>query len=486
MLKFEDYAMSNVDVLQVVDRNYRIVFNSRFESAFGTVEPGYHPEDYLGRNFFEVYPGISRNHSSIVRTMSTGKVTVRRRQRYTDYKGRSFLSDNVTIPIMSRGKILGVFELNKDITTIKDLEAQGDPDDQNPEQITFDSILTQNAVMRENIHRAKMFATNKAPIFIYGETGTGKELFAQAIIHACNVPYSKVVAHNCASVPEALMESALFGSVKGAYTGAENRKGLFEAANGGILFLDEFNSMPYSVQGKLLRVLQDGSFRPLGSNTEKKVDVKVIAAMNEDPMEAIRQKKLRSDLFYRLGANMIKLIPLRERGEDIQWFTSYYIQQFSQLYHKNVTGLTAELQDLFLQYSWNGNIREMKNVIDSMVNICDGDTLSTDHLPIYLYDILQDYRVRKVWQEDLDQLVSRRIEVPRAAVSPAPAPLPDLTDGAEECLDLNLALKRTERELIGRALQLAKGNKTAAAALLRIPRQTLNYKLSQLKEVPEL
>jgi len=270
-----------------------------------------------------------------------------------------------------------------------------------------------------------------------------------------------VVIQNCAAVPENLIESILFGTSRGAYTGAENKKGLFEEADGGILFLDELNAMPYQVQGKLLRVLQDGGFRPVGSNSEKTVNVKVIAAINIDPMKAIESKALRNDLFYRFSSSMIHLIPLRERKEDIAYYVEHYIKEFNAIYGKNVIGISNDFQDFLSTYSWNGNVRELKHVIESMIGTAEGCQLDICHLPAYMYDRI--HGEVSGWSSE-----ERAIQLSNVP--------PDSTGS----LNLSENVQNMEIKLIKKALQLCGGNRTKASDLLGIPRQTLNYKIGKL------
>ena len=270
------------------------------------------------------------------------------------------------------------------------------------------------------------------------------------------VPKEKRVILNCAATPENLIESILFGTVKGAYTGAENHKGLFEQADGGTLFLDELNSMPYTVQARLMRVLQDGTFRPLGASHDKTVNVKVIAAMNVDPEQAVKAHILRKDLFYRFSGGLLFLKPLRERPDDIELFTSYYKSFYCRMYDKKVAGISPQLRRAFLSYSWEGNVRELKNAVEVMVSRArDGELLSFSHLPDYL---------------------QMRIGQPIA-----PDAVPELCDG-DVSLDYAAVMHKTEQALLRRALETAKGNRTKAAELLGLPRQTFNYKLRSLDE----
>jgi len=306
--------------------------------------------------------------------------------------------------------------------------------------------------MKENIRRAKIFSQSSSASLIYGETGTGKELFVQAMANYSGLAREKFVVLNCAAVPENLMESIVFGSVKGAYTGADNRVGIFEQAENGILFLDEINSMPLMIQAKLLRVLQDGVVRKLGSNKEKKINVKVIGAMNVDPVEAIEKNHLREDLFYRLSSNLIELVPLRDRKEDISIYVDYFVDKLNRTYNRKVEGISSGMMDIFYNYDWKGNVRELKHILESMISITNEKILTSKHLPLYMKD-----RISKEGTKGKKNLMK-----------------------AVPMISLNEALEKTERELINRALLWTKGHQTKAAEILGIPRQTLKYKIKKL------
>ncbi len=334
--------------------------------------------------------------------------------------------------------------------------------------VTFDKILTNNEQMKFSIEKAKLLATLPNPTLIYGETGTGKELFAQSMIDYSQVPKSKVVIQNCAAVPENLMESILFGTVKGVYTGAENMKGLFEQADGGVLFLDELNSIPYGVQSKLLRVLQDGTFRPLGSNKDKQVNVKVIAAMNVDPVEAMEKNVIRSDLFYRLSGGLISLLPLRERKEDIKLFIDYYLRSFSATYNKNVKGMSTEAERMFMEYPWPGNVRELRNTIESMiVSLKDGNIISEKEIPIYIKE-------RMKLQPDNSREMSNS---PDNGGENWPQEFEGNEDGV---INYHEIMENVEKRLIETAIAKSGGNIKEAGRLLGIPRETLRYRIKKL------
>ncbi len=465
-----DFAMKKVDYILIVNKDFEIVYNSRYDAKMGN-KPSAPGEN----NFFAMYPSLAKNTSSIAKTMSTGVPIFREAQEWSDSKGKVYVTQNLTLPIFHEGKVEGVIELTKDLTTVGDVERKEDylqrvkdegkfhPNRENNRKICFDDILTINDEMIAAIEKTKVFALNDTPVLIYGETGTGKEMFAQALINYAAGPKQKIIVQNCAAVPENLIESILFGTTRGSYTGAENKKGLFEEADGGIFFLDEINSLPYHVQGKLLRVVQEGTFRPIGSNQEKRVNVKIIAAMNIDPMEAIEKNILRKDLFYRLSGNMIYLPPLRERPEDIEYFVDNYIDYFNEVYNKQVKGISEELRHVFLKYDWEGNVRELKHVIESMVSMSKNEILQCSELPLYLHSKFnKEDKKKEELRPDTDAADSLHIDL-------------------KDCnCNLRSAVEELEKEMITRILSRTKGNKTKTGQILGIPRQTLKYKMGKL------
>ncbi len=472
MININGLKLNSVDYILIVDREFSIIYNTRYDNRLNVSTDKLDKSEYINKNFFEIYPSIEKETSSIVRCMTSGEIIVKKYQKFEDFKGRIYCTHNITIPIIIKGKINGVIEFVKDVTTIDNIENEkgswtsGELENSgvNFRNITFDNIITNSRSMRSVIEQAKIFTNTHNPTLVYGETGTGKEMLVQAMISYSGIPRRKVIIQNCAAVPENLIEAILFGTSKGAYTGSENRKGLFEVGDGGIIFLDEINSMPYSVQGKLLRVLQDGSFRPVGSNEEKFVNVKVIAAMNIDPMIAIEKNELRRDLFYRLSSSMIKIPSLRERKEDIQYFVDYYIQEFNKIYLKDVKRISTKLEKIFMDYEWEGNVRELKHIIESMICITDDEILDIHHLPAYMYD--------RIYQEN-------SCTPPKKLIKDE-AIREDTENLNEEEYNLNKILKAKEREVIEKALRITKGNKTKAGELLGIPRQTLKYKMDKL------
>ena len=466
MLNIGNLVVDSLDYILIVDKNYRIVYNTRYDATLNNRSKEYDSQDVLNKYYFDVYPELKRSESSVVRCIETGQIVIMKHQTYYDYLGRKFITNNVTFPIMRRGNLVAVVEL------AMDSDEEGKTDTVSSRKfdefvlrlkkdaglITFDTILTDDDRMKKAIEQAKILATLPNPVLIYGETGTGKELFAQSMINYSGVPKNKVVIQNCAAVPDNLMESILFGTVRGVYTGAETRKGLFEEADGGVLFLDEISSIPYTVQAKLLRVIQDGTFRPLGAANDKQVNVKIIGAMNVDPVKAIGEGTFRSDLFYRFSSGFISLVPLRERKEDIKLFIKYYVDYFAQVYSRNITGIDRRVEDIFLNYSWEGNVRELRNVIEAMV-------VSDQDKQVMGYDELPDYFIHKLSQEETiyEKLVNETEENTEA-----------------DRLTYHELMDRYEERIIRGALEEAGGNVSRAGELLDIPRETLRYRMKKL------
>lgn len=467
-----DFRMKKVDYVLVVNKDFKIVYNSRYDREMGSK-----PLGHDGKDFFTTYPSLDKATSSIAKTMSTGIPIFKEAQEWSDINGKVYVTQNLTLPIFHEGKVQGVIELTNDLTTVGDVERKEDylqkvrmegkfhPNRESDAKISFDDILTINDEMLVAIEKTKVFALNDNPVLIYGETGTGKEMFAQALINYAAEPKQKIIIQNCAAVPENLIESILFGTTKGSYTGAENKKGLFEEADGGIFFLDELNALPYHVQGKLLRVLQEGTFRPIGANYEKKVKVKIVAAMNIDPMETIEKNIIRKDLFYRLSSSMIYLPPLRERRDDIEYFVDNYIDMFNGVYQKNVTGISEELREFFLTYGWEGNVRELKHVIESMVSMSEGEILQFSELPLYLHSKFYDEKQKDSLEEKNAQDKENNGMY---------------LNFQESNYDLREIVEQVERQMIISVLTNVRGNKTKAGEILGIPRQTLKYKMSKL------
>jgi two-component system response regulator AtoC len=298
----------------------------------------------------------------------------------------------------------------------------------------------------------KVAASEASTILIQGESGTGKDLVAHAIHYESSRRERPFFAINCAAIPETLMESELFGHEKGAFTDARTQKrGMFEIADGGTLFLDEVSEMTLGMQAKLLRVLEGQSFRRVGGVKNITVDVRVIVASNRNLEEAVRTSKFRQDLYFRLAIIPMLLHPLREHKEDIPPLLEHFIRHYNGKFRKNIQGPTNEAEELLMNYDWPGNIRELKNAIERVMILADGNRVSAKYLPI---------------------------RISEGGISPIPAGDEDVNQGIR-LPSGGTSLYNVEKELIRQALDQARGNKTTAARLLRITRDTLRYKVKK-------
>lgn len=449
-------SLKFVDGITVIDNKGRIIYkyNAEVDANCQEIEV----EHLQNKNFLDVFP-IDASDSTVINCLRTGVPEYRESQLIKDYRGRVYNTENITLPIFQKGKVIGAVEISRNLTKIQDLSRENFVNAKHGRGETavtpaarhcFEDIITDNKAMRENIEKAKRVAGTPSTVLLYGDTGTGKDVFAQAIHNfspRCQNPF---IAQNCAAIPNNLFETILFGSVKGAYTDALDKPGLFELADNGTLFLDELNSMPPELQTKLLRVLQDGVVRRVGGTKDNKVSVKIIAAMNVSPTEAVKQGHLRKDLFYRLNVLSIRLPLLKERKEDIALLTNHFIQYYNQTLGRTVTGIQKDVETFFHLYDWPGNVRELQHVIEAAMNIVDEGDICIQHLPLYMFEELTP-------QTQADELT--------------------------EIKPLNEVLEDIERKMIMKALVTCRGNLSKTAALLHIPRPTLQYKATKYKLV---
>ncbi len=312
----------------------------------------------------------------------------------------------------------------------------------------FGRIIGNSPSMRAIYRVIEQAAPTPASILILGESGTGKELVAQTIHQLSPRAESPFVGINCAAIPETLLESEIFGHEKGAFTGAMDRRaGCFELADRGTLFLDEIAEMAPATQVKLLRVLQERRFRRLGGRVEQEVDVRVIAATNVNPLQAMRDGKLREDLYYRLNVFSIELPPLRDRKQDLPLLIQAFLEEFNARDRRSVTSLTPEAMQLLMNYDWPGNVRELRNVIERATILARGEFVEPEHLP------------------------------PLGASRPSP----HVAASATVTLTPGMTVDEAEQKLIVATLDAAGGNKTRAAEMLGISLKTLHNKLNRMK-----
>jgi arginine utilization regulatory protein len=426
---------------------------------------GLNPADVIGKQVLQAYPSLTLETSSLMNVLATGKAILNQQQTIVSRTGRIVTIHYSTFPLYRDGVLIGACDLSRDITKIKELservmdlqaelldtKSSGRKKSKVSDAACFarynfnDIIGTHDSMVKLKVLGQRVAATS-SPVLVIGETGSGKELVVQSIHNASTRKNGPFVAQNCAAFPATLLESILFGTVKGSFTGAEDRPGLFELADGGTLFLDEINSMPMDLQSKLLRVLQEGTLRRIGDNKLRQVHTRVIACTNTDPEEAVRKKELRIDLYYRLNVVSLRMPPLRERKSDIPTLTEYFIRMYNSEMDCCVKRIHDEVSQVFMVYSWPGNVRELQHAIEHAMNIVTGSVIEMEHLPEHIRQYAAETG-REVYM---------------------------LQSGGNSLPEI---LKIFERTTLIQAMEKCGGNISRAALFLGIPRQTIQYKL---------
>jgi arginine utilization regulatory protein len=438
-------SFRNTDLIVIIDRQGKILYYNNFSDTINK----FNNSDTLGRYIWEIYPWVKSKKTPLFKVMETGEQLVNQYQSIMLEENLSISLLNSAFPIRTQNKIIGALGISSRLGKDKeDTYSQMKKYESTnlKAKYSFDDIITSDAAMNALKEKLRKAARTDSNIFICGETGTGKELFAHSIHNSSPRSGKPFISQNCAAIPETLMESTFFGTVKGSFTGAEDKKGLFEVCSGGTVFLDEINSMPLELQAKILRVVEEKSIRRIGSTKDIPVDVRLISASNEKPSDLVNQKKLRLDLFYRLNVIGVEIPPLRERVKDIELLSDYYINRFNNIFDKKITVVSPKVKEIFFRYKWPGNIREFKNAIESSFNIAEGSTINIDDIPGYLAE-------------------NHNFEAPEAI---------GLTNMVEEF----------ERNLISKTLVSCRYNIVHTAKVLDIPRQTLYYKLNKYRLLP--
>lgn len=352
-----------------------------------------------------------------------------------DYLSKPFIVDEFVLTVR---KALERLRLLRENATLRE-RVRG--------KYRFSDIVGRSPSMREVIDLARRAAETSATVLVSGESGTGKELLSRALHSGSTRAAHPFVAVNCGALPEALMESELFGHVKGSFTGAsENRVGLFKAADGGTIFLDEVGELPLPLQVKLLRVLQDRMVRPVGSSVEQEVDVRVVAATNQDLEQLVAGGRFRTDLFYRLNVIRLHIPPLRERREDIPALAELLRDRFSLEWGRPVPELSKDALEALVYHDFPGNVRELANLLERAATLCQGPKIEAADFPI---------------------------------APPKPGGL-SLRAFSDVGMDLEKTLEETERAYIEQALAKVGGNRTKAAELLGVTYRSFRYRLKKL------
>ena len=458
-MKVREYEYIMQKVLQVVDEGVHVLDREGntiiYNEAMARLEK-MQRKGVLKRPFTEVFKNMSVEESTLLQALHHKKVTLNKQQTYLNKDGKVINAINSTIPVIYDESVIAAIEVSKDVTeirkmsnTILDLHKEKlEPEKIKANRIrkySFENLIGQNKKFLEVINTAKKAAKSSASVFLFGETGTGKELIAQSIHFDSGRKEQPFLAQNCAALPESLLEGILFGTAKGGFTGAIDREGLFEQADGGTLLLDEVSAMPYELQGKLLRVLQEDYIRRVGGTEDIPIDVRIIATINERPEHLIQSGKLRKDLYYRLNIIGIDLPPLREKKDDILLLTDKFVEKYNRRYGKGVKFLSDGAKEKLLHYDYPGNVRELENIIMAAISMADEE----------------------------DQLTEKHILINNEDK--------DMTKGAYDFSQVGMDwyLEKMEKEMITLALAKHSGNISKSAEYLKIKRQTLQHKMKK-------
>ncbi|MBW4829211.1 MAG: sigma 54-interacting transcriptional regulator [Clostridiaceae bacterium] len=432
-----------IDFLVVTDKEGYIEYYKVFRSLGSRIV-----KDPVGLHILELHQHLDEETSTIMRVLKNKEPIINEKQYLNIFKERTVTVVSTTLPIKEGNEVIGAVDINRYIyKSIRDIKNSKYEDITKKKNhvFTIDDILTKNDAMIKVKNRTLKAAQTNSPVMIYGETGTGKELIAQSIHNHSLRKDNPFIVQNCSAIPLTLGESTFFGTTRGSFTGAENKMGLFEMADGGTLVLDEINSMDINLQPKLLRAIENGVFRRVGGKDLINVDVKLISILNEDIDSVLDQNQMRQDFFYRLGVVLIYIPPLRERKEDIPLLVDSFINEYNMKMGKNIKGVSKDVTDLFMEYNWPGNVRELKHVIESAFNFTEGEIINKEELPHHI----------KLQKDSLNSI------------------------NINNKFSLNDAIKDYESKYIKLALE---GSSTLneAANLLKISRQTLKYKMDSL------
>ncbi|UOY91197.1 sigma 54-interacting transcriptional regulator [Ectobacillus sp. JY-23] len=432
---FYEYLLNELDIgIHAVNEDGKTIIYNQKMMEIESMDK----HEVLNKSPLEVF-AFKDNQSSTLMDALRGKPRRNITQTYFNNRGKEITTINDTVPIIYNGKIKGAVEIVKDITKLRRTIEKTDLERKT--KFTFDRMLGRSPAFLAVVQEARRASRTSSSVLLIGETGTGKEVFAKSIHNESSRAAKPFISQNCAAIPESLMESTLFGTAKGAFTGAIDKPGLFEEANGGTLLLDEINSLSPHLQAKLLRVIQERTVRRVGGSQEKEIDVRLIATMNEDPIEAITHNRMRKDLYYRLSVVTLFLPPLRERTEDIELLTQGFIQKYNALFNMEVTGIDEHVKEYFLHHDWPGNVRELEHMIEGAMNLVEEDIIQLSHLP-------------------------GRITKRHAPEMPKQTPLKKKIDEAEQIY-------------IKQLLQENGGNISKTARMLGLSRQSLQYRLKK-------
>ena len=437
--------------------------------------------DIIGKKMVDFYPLESDCHLSI-QTLETGKPIIKKTIIYYTRKKKLVNSLCSSFPLISNGRVEGVIHFALNLQASQNLLARHQenksavtPLPSAPAPYTFETLIGKDHRFQNAVTQAKSASQTRFNVFIWAETGCGKELFAQAIHQASPRSGQPFIPINCAAIPDNLLETTLFGTAKGAFTGAIDKAGLLEEAQGGTLLLDELNSMSLELQAKLLRVIQEKKVRRVGALKEHPVDVSFISTCNVPPSQALDTGRIRADLFYRLAVVVLEIPPLRHRKSDIPLLCAHFLDKLSEKAGAAMDQpytLSPEVFEMFTTYPWPGNVRELEHTLKAgTAMLGTSGMIEPPHL--------SDYFMTNFRKQTDDPVASAAQPYPAAAQSPATG-LPPLDLPDQGTISLSVSLKSIETLYIQKALVRAGYNISKAGRFLTLSPQALRYKIQKL------
>lgn len=457
----------------IADNQGRILYYNQAQSMIDSLDQ----REVIGKKVTDIYQ-LSGETSLIMHCIRSRSAVRHRTFFYKTVHGKIANTIHSVFPLLDGEHIVGAICFVRDYKLLKEqappyLSPEEKPQKLNGTRYNFADIIGTSPELVRSVGTARGAAESKSPVLLIGETGTGKELFAQSIHNHSSRKDKKYAAINCAAIPENLLEGLLFGTVKGAFTGAIDRPGLFERANGSTLFLDELLAMPLNLQAKLLRVLQEKKVCRLGSEKEIELDLKIISSVSKPPRDAIRDGELRTDLFYRLGVVMVKIPPLRQRADDIPKLVSHFLSRLNSNFGTQVQEVSPEVMELFVGYTWPGNIRELEHLLEGAMNIVGlSDKIELKHFSA-AFDTLN------VFGENLNEPLSPTPGLPPVVLHPPQEEAGAPPTPAGFSSNLQAEQNVLEKTALQKALLETHGNVSRAAKLLGISRQLLTYKMKK-------
>ena len=451
------------DSLSIINKEGIVEYTKRIKNDLDMIS---YDKDRMGKTIFEAFQNLNVNNSSVLKTIYSGKVTKNERQVLISGNTKVVVEGD-TYPIFDdHGNLQGVVDALRYLEYYNYNKANDSEDDG-----VLSAIVTKSQKLKRIKDRLPEIAKNDSNVFLYGETGTGKEIFARAIHLLSNRKNHPMITQNCAAIPQNLMESTFFGTETGGFTGAENKLGLFELANHGTLFLDEINSMDVQMQAKLLTAMEKGVIRRVGGQRDIPFDTRIICASNEQPQVLMQSGRFREDFYYRISSVKISIPPLRERREDIIPLTEHYIKLYDREMGKSITGLTEMTLETFMNWYWPGNVRELRNTIESAFNFETTDKITLGSISELLEEINNkgaEYHAGLIesGNKALSDGQSSDIERVKQML-------------AAGCVNIEELLEDYERKIILEALKQNRKLKVAAEKLGISP-QRLDYRLRKL------